>query len=122
MKSRIRLAIVDPSEIVRAAIRTLVRDCAQVVATTESLEGLLRVDDEVDVVVADLSACTGPWREALARVRQRWPSARLILTTVEEDREYEDAALSLRADGWIPKHQLGRRLPEEIRRATGARI
>jgi DNA-binding NarL/FixJ family response regulator len=110
-----RVAVVEPSEVVREAIRSLLRGRAEVVSASGSLEGLLNLDGEVDVVVADLAACSGPWRATVDRVRQRWPQARLIVTTLEEDREYEDAAAAVCADGWIPKHRLGLFLPEAIR-------
>lgn len=115
---KLRVAIVEPSAVIREAIRSLLNGRAQVVAATGSLEELLTVAGEMDVVVADLSACSGPWRAAVDRVRQRWPQVRLLVTTLEEEREYEDAAAAVCADGWIPKHRLGLSLPEVIRQAV----
>lgn len=114
---KLRVAIVDPSHEVRDAIALLIDGQAEIVARVASLRELSSLEHApLDVVIADFGACSGTRRADLAGLRRRFPHLRLILTTAEDEREYEDAAASLNADGWVPKRRLGRDLPGVLSR------
>jgi DNA-binding NarL/FixJ family response regulator len=119
MSERLRIAIVDASAQVRDAIASLIDEQAEVVARVGSLRELSGLQGaDADVVIAEFGACSGARRADLEQIRRRCPHMRFILTTVEEEQEYEDAAASLSADGWVPKSRLGRDLAEVLRRIT----
>lgn len=117
---RLRVAIVDPSPQIRDAIASLIDEQAEVVACVGSLRELSGLQD-TEVVIADFGTCSGARRADLDAIRRSFPHLRFILTTVEEEREYEDAAASLSASGWVPKNHLGRDLAEVLRRVTWTR-
>jgi DNA-binding NarL/FixJ family response regulator len=118
-----RVAVVDRVPLVREAIRAVLAESAQVVLQADSLEDLLSWEGEVDVVVADFGACSGPHRAILQDLRRRWPGVQLVVATPGDEAEYAAAAAALAADGWVPKHRLGTLLPGLLERlvATTAR-
>ncbi|MDR5683191.1 MAG: hypothetical protein QN163_04095 [Armatimonadota bacterium] len=117
MSERLRVAIVDPSPQVRDAIASLIEGEADIVARVGSLRELFSLrDGDADVAIADFGACSGARRADLEALRRRCPHLRFILTTVEEEQEYEDAVASLSGDAWVPKSHLGRELTEVLRR------
>jgi len=118
-----RVAVVDRVPLVREAIRAVLAESAQVVLQADSLEDLLSWEGEVDVVVADFGACSGPHRAILQDLRQRWPRVRLVVATTGDEGPYAEAAHALAVDAWVPKHRLGTLLPGLLERlvATTAR-
>ncbi|MDR5709760.1 MAG: hypothetical protein QN172_09110 [Armatimonadota bacterium] len=115
-----RVAVVDRTPLVREAIRAVLAEHAQVVLQTESLEELLEWEGEVDVVVADFGACSGPHRMSLQDLRRRWPRMRLVVATAGDEGPYAEAARALAADAWVPKHRLGTLLPGLLERLVAA--
>lgn len=119
MPDRVRVAIVDRSAEVRAAIAALLRDESdlELVGEAGSLSQLAAASDRpVDVVVADLRTCVGTEREPLDALRRRHPHVRLLVTTPDEEREYRTAAAAVAADSWLPKTHLAGELVPTLRR------
>jgi DNA-binding NarL/FixJ family response regulator len=118
----VRVAIVDASPEIRAAIASLLHNeqGVEVVALAGSLfEQPLDVDHETDVLVVDFRAClTG--RAALKALLAAHPDVRLIVTTPDGEREYREAIADLAPDGWVQKTRLATELVATLRRLAAA--
>lgn len=87
----------------------------EVVALTSSVDELLSLTiDEPDIVLLDILMPSGSGLEAVPAVRDRWPSAQVIMVSVIGQSVYGDAAAELGAAGFISKSAD----PAEIRRAV----
>ena len=121
MSRTLRVALVDPSPSIRQAVASYLEALAGVdlVRQAERLADLEALPlEEPDVIIADLQACTGPCRGDLQALRERFPHTRLIVITLEGERAYEDAAMSLAADVWLPKVRIGTELEAALRKVT----
>ena len=121
MSRKLRVALVDPSPSIRQAVASYLQALAGVDLVRQAerladLEALPR--EELDVIIADLQACTGPCRGDLQALRERFPHMQLIVITLEGDREYEEAAMNLAADGWVPKARIASELEHALRKVT----
>lgn len=119
LPGKIRIAVVDTSPEIHAAIASLMEgeSGVEIVRRACSLGEFADLTDRsVNVVVAELRTCIGEDRGALEALRERCPKVRLIITTSNEGREYEDAARRLDADGWVPKTRLAHDLLMTLRR------
>ncbi len=119
MSRKIRIAIVDTSPEIHAAIASLLdgETGIEIVRQARSLAELANLTDgSINVIVAEFRTCIREEHAALEALRERCPKARLIITTSNEGREYEDAARRLAADGWVPKTRLAHDLLMTLRR------
>ncbi len=118
---KLRIAVVERIPLVREAIRAVLSEYGDVVLQAESLEALLGWEGEVDVVVADFGTCSGPYRVAVAALRQRWPGVWFVVATAGDEGPYAEAAQALAADAWIPKTRLGSVLPALLQQRVATR-
>lgn len=94
------VAIVENSPEVHLAIAGLLENAADlcIVVHARSLVELAAADpSHLDVLVADLRTCMGS-STLLERLRERYPGLRLIVTTMNGGREYEEAIGRLSPD------------------------
>jgi DNA-binding NtrC family response regulator len=116
---RIRIAIVDPSIEIRAAILALVNDRPglEIGEVASSLAGLQSLrGGTIDALIADIRACTGAEGAVLQALRELHPAVRLIVTSTSPDPEYAEAAAGLAASAWIPKARLATELLPALHR------
>lgn len=114
---RLRVAIVENSPEVHLAIMGLLESAADlcIVVHAGSLVELAAADrPHFDVLIADLRICMGS-ATSLKRLRERYPALRLIVTTMNGGREYQEAIGRLSPDAWLPKPDLGRLLISTLR-------
>jgi DNA-binding NarL/FixJ family response regulator len=117
--SLIRVLIVDDHAILREGLRALLsyypdievvgeaEDGAQAIAL---LENLLP-----DVVLMDIAMPGMSGLEATRRIRQEYPSVRILILTQYEDQTYVLPLLHAGASGYVPKRALGADLTNAIR-------
>ena len=120
MADPLLVAIVEPHPEMHTAIASVLGGAADVriVEHARSLPELWSAEpDAVDVLVADLRACVGQ-PAALARLRERYPGLRLLVTTTDHGTEYRDAVERLAADGLVSKTELADVLLSALRRLT----
>lgn len=113
----LRVAIVEYSPDVHLALAGLLENTADVriVRHARSLVELAGTDPSgVDVLIADLRMCINS-PAGLKRLRNSYPGLRLIVTTMDGGRQYEEAIARLSPDAWLPKADLGRRLVDTLR-------
>lgn len=121
----LRVAIVEALPEVHLAVAGLLENAGDlcIVGHARSLDELVTADPAgLDVLVADLRMCIAS-PAALEQLRKRCPGLRLIVTTTNDGREYEEAVARLSPEAWVTKQDLGSRLVSMLRamRPPGAR-
>ncbi len=109
--------VVDDHPMVREGLALLLsrHESLEVVALASSVSELLALSvDDPDVVLLDILMPDGNGLEAVPSVRERWPSADVIIVSVIAQSIYGDAAADLGASGFISKSAD----PGEIREAV----
>lgn len=121
MSKKVAVALVDPSPSIREAVASYLKavEGVEVVGQAARLADLESLwQGQLDVIVADLQTCTGPWHGDLQALRKRFPRLRLIVITSDGEREYEIAAKNLAADAWVPKVRVASELEQALRKVT----
>jgi DNA-binding NarL/FixJ family response regulator len=120
----IRVVVADDHRIVREGlVRILTGGGCEVVA--EAADGFEAVERAVaaqpDVVVLDLSMPRLSGLEALRRIRQEAPRARVLVLTVHDEIEYVMPAVAAGAAGYLLKSMLRRDLVDTIRNVNAGK-
>lgn len=123
---RIRTLIVDDSPVVLDTLGSFLGmlDCFSVVgvardgAQAVSLAGVLRPD----LVLMDLHMPEMNGLEATRHLKARPHAPRVIIMTLDESRNWREAARKAGADGFVPKLDLFEQLPATLRMLFGERI
>ena len=113
----LRVAIVESLPEVHVAVAGLLENAPDlcVVGHARSLDELTTADpSNLDVLVADLRTCIAS-PAALVWLRERYPGLRLIVTTMNDGREYQEAIARLSPDAWLAKPDLGGQLISLLR-------
>jgi two-component system response regulator DevR len=122
---RIRLVIVDDSEVVRTGLRTLlgtepdlevVGEAANVASGVETVAKL-----KPDVVLLDIRLPDGNGIQACRQIGQRVPEARVLFLTSVIDDTIVDDAIRAGAQGYLLKEIDGRGLMHAIREVAAGR-
>jgi DNA-binding NarL/FixJ family response regulator len=122
MPMTVRVAIIDASREIRAAIASLLSGerGVRIVAQAGSLfQHPLDGDQKTDVLIMDFRACVAS-RDALKALLAAHPRVRLIVTTPDDEREYRDAIPDVAPDGWVQKTRLAKELVATMRRLAAA--
>jgi DNA-binding NarL/FixJ family response regulator len=109
--------VVDDHPMVREGLALLLsrHPSLDVVGLAASVAELLALPiEDPDVVLLDILMPGGSGLEAVPSVRERWPSAQVIIVSVINKSVYGDAAADLGASGFISKSAD----PDEIRQAV----
>jgi DNA-binding NarL/FixJ family response regulator len=103
----LRILLVDDHALVRAGMRSLLRDIADVEVVAEASDGaeaLLAADRErPDVVLMDIAMKGMNGLEAAARLRERQPAAKIIILSMHTSEEYVLLALRAGAAAYLIK-------------------
>jgi DNA-binding NarL/FixJ family response regulator len=109
--------VVDDHPMVREGLASLLsrHEALDVVGLASSVGELMDLSvDDPDIVLLDILMPGESGLEALPSVRERWPSAQVIIVSVIAQSVYGDAAAELGAAGFISKSAD----PDEIRQAV----
>ena len=123
---RVRVLLVDDHAVVRAGYRLLLQNAPEieVVAEADSGELACRLFDELspDVVVMDLTLPGIGGLEAIRRIVQRDPQARVLVFSMHEDTMFVEHALAAGARGYVTKSSAPQVLVAAVKQvATGGR-
>jgi DNA-binding NarL/FixJ family response regulator len=103
----LRILLVDDHSLVRAGMRSLLRDIAEVEVVAEASDGaeaLAAAERErPDVVLMDIAMKGMNGLEAAARLRERQPEARIIILSMHTSEEYVLLALRAGAAAYLIK-------------------
>ena len=119
MAEQIRILLVDDQRLMREGLRILLELEPDLEIAGEAANGQEALDVyseiEPDVVLMDVRMPGMDGVEATWRLRERWPSARVIILTTFDDDEYVFEGLRAGARGYLLKDVSGHDLAEAVR-------
>ena len=114
-----RILLVDDVEVVRSTLRSLL---AEYTICGEAENGLVALDQvrqlKPDVVVLDITMPVMNGLKATVEIRRFAPSTKIILFTINDTPEAQEAARMVGADALVPKSRAGTDLLPTIQRFT----
>jgi two-component system, NarL family, response regulator DevR len=117
-KNRIRVMLVDDSEVVRTGLRTLLSADAgiEIVAEAGTVAGAVEICARIepDVLLLDLRLPDGSGFDACRRILQRVPDTRVLVLTSVADDTLVDEAIRAGAHGYLLKEINARGLVQAI--------
>ncbi|HEY3130781.1 MAG TPA: response regulator transcription factor, partial [Acidobacteriota bacterium] len=115
---RIRTLVADDSPAAQQAIASLLEKDRGIYLVGNASDGREAVEKALklhpDLVLMDLQMPKMNGLQATAELRRTLPEARIIIITVHDTSDLEQACHEAGADGFVPKHRLYRDLPTEI--------
>jgi DNA-binding NarL/FixJ family response regulator len=119
MADRIRILLVDDQRLMREGLRILLELEPDLEIAGEATNGQEALDTyaeiEPDVVLMDVRMPGMDGVEATWRLRERWPSALVIILTTFDDDEYVFEGLRAGARGYLLKDVSGHDLADAVR-------
>ena len=119
MTDRIRILLVDDQRLMREGLRILLELEPDLEIAGEATNGQEALDTyaeiEPDVVLRDVRMPGMDGVEATWRLRERWPSALVIILTTFDDDEYVFEGLRAGAQGYLLKDVSGHDLADAVR-------
>ena len=119
MTERIRILLVDDQRLMREGLRILLELEPDLEIAGEATNGQEALDAyaeiEPDVVLMDVRMPGMDGVEATWRLRERWPSALVIILTTFDDDEYVFEGLRAGARGYLLKDVSGQDLADAVR-------
>ena len=119
MTEQIRILLVDDQRLMREGLRILLELEPDLEIAGEATNGQEALDTyaeiEPDVVLMDVRMPGMDGVEATWRLRERWPSARVVILTTFDDDEYVFEGLRAGARGYLLKDVSGHDLAEAVR-------
>jgi DNA-binding NarL/FixJ family response regulator len=120
---KIKILIVDDQRLMREGLHTLLEMEPDLEIAGEADDGLAALAQyevlQPDVVLMDIRMPNLDGVQATQRLRQRWPSARVIILTTFDDDAYVFDGLRAGALGYLLKDVSGDELAEAIRKVAG---
>lgn len=114
-----RILLVDDIEVVRTTLRSLLADYT---ICGKAENGRVAVDQvkklKPDVVVIDITMPVMNGLQATVEIRRLAPSTKIILFTINDSPEAQQAARMVGADALVPKSMAGRDLLHTLQRFT----
>lgn len=122
----LRLMIVDDHTLFRSGLRMLLQDenDMSIVAEAASAEEALSLlsEQEVDVVLMDLTLKGMDGLEAAQHIRERYPAVKVIVLTMHDDEAYLMKALKAGVQGYVLKEAATSELATAIRSVMDGQI
>jgi DNA-binding NarL/FixJ family response regulator len=119
MGDRIRVLLSDDHVVVRQGIRQFLEEASDIEVVAEAgngAEALRLVEaDQPDVAVLDIQMPEVTGVEAARRIKDRFPSVRVLVLTAYDDDPYVFALLEAGADGYVLKTASGDELVNAVR-------
>jgi len=104
---RVRVLLVDDHAVVRAGYRLLLQNAPEIEVVAEADSGELAcrlfAEQAPDVVIMDLTLPGIGGLEAIRRIMQRDPNARVLVFSMHEDTMFVEHALAAGARGYVTK-------------------
>lgn len=116
---KIRVMIVEDHSMIREGLKQLLELESDITVAAGLANGLTAVDQYLtvkpDIVLMDINMPQLNGLEALERIKQQDPGARIIMLTIHQDREYLFKALEMGAMGYVLKDAEAKVLIEAVR-------
>ncbi len=123
--SKIRLVLVDDSELVRLGLRTLLESAAGIVVVGEAgtVAAAIALCDELkpDLVLLDLRLPDGTGFDACREILRRQPGTRILTLTSVSDEDHVDEAIRAGSHGYFLKEVHGDALIQAVREVASGK-
>ncbi len=122
----VRVLLVDDHAVVRAGYRLLLQNAREIEVVAEADTGELAyrhfMELAPDVVIMDLSLPGIGGLEAIRRIMQRDPGAKVLVFSMHEDTMFVEHALAAGARGYITKSSAPHVLVEAVKNVATGRV
>ncbi len=119
---RIRVLLADDHTLIRAGIRVLLERADEIEVVGEAGDGYevleLTRRHKPDLVLLDIAMPKLSGLEVLERIREEFPSLRVIILSVHDTEEYARKALRAGAAGYLPKRAASSELEVAIKKVA----
>ena len=119
MTENIRLLIVDDHPVVRHGLRSLLTDQEDLTVVDEAANAAelfpILARNQVDIVLLDIRLEGQNGIEIARRIRQTYPSVKIIILTSYKDESYLHQAMEVGVHGFLLKSASHETLPDSIR-------
>lgn len=119
---RIRVLLADDHTLIRAGIRVLLEKAADIEVVGEAGDGYEALEltrrYRPDLVLLDIAMPKLSGLEVLERIREEFPSLRVIILSVHDTEEYARKALRAGAAGYLPKRAASSELEVAIKQVA----
>ncbi len=116
--NKIRILVVDDHAIMRDGIRALLDLQEDMEIVGEAADGNEAIEETLklkpDVIIMDLAIPGLDGLEATRRILKKMPSAKVLVLTQHDNKEYVVAAVKAGVAGYVPKRALGQELVSAI--------
>ena len=118
MTNKIRILVVDDHAIMRDGVRALLSIQEDIEIVGEAADGREALAQALelrpDVVLMDIAMPGLDGLEATRRIARKLPSAKVLVLTQHDNREYVLTAIKAGASGYVPKRALGSELVDAV--------
>ena len=126
MTAKMRILIIDADNLLRDGLCALLRleDDLEVVGTLDSVEAVADIAPTTspEIVILDIATPDSIGVGAIAKIRDQWPEARVVVLTLQQDDRVLAEALRAGADAYALKSDSRQELKEALRNvAVGQR-
>ena len=122
----LRIVLVEDHALVRAGVQALLARTSDLMVVGEADNGrdAVRVVSQTkpDVVLMDLSMPGMNGMEAIADIKRRFPTTRVLVLTLHKAEEYICASLKAGADGYLLKEAAPDELHSAVRNVANGRV
>jgi DNA-binding NarL/FixJ family response regulator len=117
---RVRVLLADDHAILLDSLRSLLQPAFEIVGAVTDGRALIQAaaDLKPDVIVTDITMPGLNGLDAILRIRQHLPGARIIVLTVDEDPDTAAEALRRGAAGYVVKSAAARELFQALEQVT----
>mgnify|MGYP005825781275 CR=1 FL=1 len=121
-----KILIVDDHPIVREGLSLLISgsDDLVVCGEAEDIPSALRLAEQTapDLVVVDISLKGGNGIDLIKRIKSRWPSVRVLVSSMHGDALYAERAVRAGASGYVNKQEATRTILDAIRTVLDGKL
>ncbi len=118
MSRPLRIVVADDHRMVREGIVRILRDAPDLEVVAEADDGIaaveLALEHKPDIVIIDLTMPRLSGLDAVRRIREAEPRARILVLTVHEDEEYIVPIVKAGASGYLVKDSASNELTDAV--------
>lgn len=111
MSEKIKVVVVDDHDLIREGLNRILsfEDNLEILGKCRNGKEVVELlsERQADVVLLDINMPEMNGLEALSHIKKTWPSIKVVMLTVEDDRKTINDAIDMGADAYILKESAG---------------